>query len=327
MEDHSDKTEVQKTRHQNNTKPHLASASRVSNSKYLSKKQHLCNKFSEIWAIIFKQKHKASLLKLIGELVECAEIQEFIASDAQKMIRNIINISDVKVDDVMIPRTDIIAVSKSATLDEIREVIMIKEHTRIPVYSENLDEIIGFIHSKDLVKFLGSKHHNFKINDIIRKVLYVPHVMRITDLLLKMRSSQVHIAIVLDEYGGTDGLVTIENIMEEIVGEIEDEHDLPDDNIYMTINKISDKLLQVGGRIEIEEIEELLAQKIIEDKEGIDFDTVGGLILATLKKVPEIGEVFKHSSGLTFKVLDADMRSVKLVEISQESSPKNEVVN
>jgi CBS domain containing-hemolysin-like protein len=97
----------------------------------------------------------------------------------------------------------------------------------------------------------------------------------------------------------------------------------------MTINKISDRLLRVGGRIEIEEIEELLAQKIIEDKEGVDFDTVGGLVLATLKKVPEIGEVFKHSSGLTFKVLDADMRSVKLVEISKESSSSssNEVIN
>ena len=138
--------------------------------------------------------------------------------------------------------------------------------------------------------------------------------MRIIDLLLKMRSSRVHIAIVLDEYGGTDGLVSIEDIVEEIVGEIEDEHDIPDDNIYLRIKKINDNILQVGGRVEIDKISEFLHTNLLEDVDG-DFDTVGGLVFAVFKKVPESGETYNHSSGLTFKVLDADARSVKLVEI------------
>ncbi len=287
--------------------------------KKSSFKQNLASKFSQIYALLFKQKQKSSLFELIDQLVGSAQNQGFVSFEAQKMIKNIVNIDDVKVDDVMIPRTDIVAISKDADLSEIKNLIIAKEHSRIPVYNQNLDEITGFIHSKDVVKFVGSKDH--KIKDLIRKILYVPHSMRITDLLLKMRSSQVHIAIVLDEYGGTDGLVTIEDIMEEIVGEIEDEHDVPDNNIYMTINKVNDHVFRFGGRVEIGKVEELLSEKIIENKEVVDFDTVGGLVLAALKKVPESGEIFKHSSGLIFKVLDADMRSVKLVEVSKDEIP------
>ena len=145
--------------------------------------------------------------------------------------------------------------------------------------------------------------------------------MRIIDLLLKMRSSRVHIAIVLDEYGGTDGLVSIEDIVEEIIGEIEDEHDIPDDNVYLRIKKISENILQVGGRVEIEKIIEFLQNNLLIEDIDSNFDTVGGLVFAIFKKVPEIGEIYNYSSGnnlrLQFKILDADARSVKLVEISR----------
>jgi CBS domain containing-hemolysin-like protein len=205
-------------------------------------------------------------------------------------------------------------------LKEIKKLIITSEHSRLPVFKRNLDNITGFIHSKDLAQFIAcedeSKLENFKIKDIIRKILYVPHSMRIIDLLLKMRSSRVHIAIVLDEYGGTDGLVSIEDIVEEIVGEIEDEHDIPDDNIYLRIKKTGHNSIQVGGRVEIEKITNFLEGNLEISDMDSDFDTVGGLIFALFKKVPEIGETHTHNQ-VQFEVLQADARSVKLVEITK----------
>jgi len=261
---------------------------------------------------------KSNLLKLLNKAIDNYQENEFITSEEKKMVKNIVSIEDTKVGDVMTPRTDVIAVQYDSSLEDIKKLIIESEHSRIPVFKRNLDNIIGFIHSKDLAKFIGLENvvklESFKIANVIRKILYVPHSMRIIDLLLKMRSSRVHIAIVLDEYGGTDGLVSIEDIVEEIVGEIEDEHDIPDDNIYLRIKKINDNILQVGGRVEIDKISEFLHTNLLEDVDG-DFDTVGGLVFAVFKKVPESGETYNHSSGLTFKVLDADARSVKLVEI------------
>ncbi len=279
------------------------------------------NKINHFVNKLLGKNKKPALLKSLNKAVDNCYKHELITLEEKKMVKNIINIEDTKVGDVMTPRTDVVAVQYDANLEDIKKLIIESEHSRIPVFKYNLDNIIGFIHSKDLAKFIGSDNHSgleeFKINSIIRKILYVPHSMRIIDLLLKMRSSRVHIAIVLDEYGGTDGLVSIEDIVEEIVGEIEDEHDIPDDNIYLRIKKINENILQVGGRVEIEKITEFLQDQIfIEDIEG-DFDTVGGLIFAIFKKVPEIGEVHNHTSGLKFKILDADARSVKLVEINK----------
>ena len=273
-----------------------------------------------IFANKLNKKSKESLLTSIFKVIDNSEAQGLIAGEEKRMIKNIINIGGVKAGDVMVKRTDIVAIKEDADLTLIKRLIVTEEHTRMPVFRDNLDDIIGFIHSKDLLKFLGSNPDTFTINKIIRKILYVPNSMGIIDLLLKMRSSRVHIAIVLDEYGGTDGLVTIEDIVEEIVGEIEDEHDFPDNNIYTLVKKISDNILHVGGRVEIKKIEDLLKVVMNDGHTENGFETVGGLILSELKKVPEIGETVRHECGLTFKVLDADMRSVKLVEIVKEES-------
>ncbi len=263
---------------------------------------------------IIGNNNKERLLKSLETLVIKCNQKSFISSEEQKMISNIIQIDDAKVSDAMIPRTDIVAIARTSTLQEIKDVIVNKEHTRIPIYGANLDEVIGFIHSKDLVKFLFIETKGFNINDLIRKIIYVPHSMRIMDLLRKMRSSRVHIAVVLDEYGGTDGLITIEDIMEEIVGEIEDEHDSPNDNIYNKIVKVNDTTFNVGGRVEIQEIEDLLEQKIVSD-DSHDFETIGGFVLSEMKRIPQIGEILKPSSNLLFKILEADLRSIKLIEI------------
>lgn len=266
---------------------------------------------------------KPKILKAFNKVIDNCQKYGLITSEEKKMVKNIINIEDLKVDDVMTPRTDIIAVHFDANIEEVKQLIIDREHSRIPVYKRNLDSIVGFIHSKDLAKFIGSDAGNFKISNVLRKILYVPHSMRIGDLLLKMRSSRVHIAIVLDEYGGTDGLVTIEDIVEEIVGEIDDEYDIPDDNIYLRIRKIGNNILQVGGRVEIDKIADFLGGTLTEENYDTDFDTVGGLIFALFKKVPEVGETLHHSSNIEFKILEADARSVKLVEITKlEENPE-----
>jgi magnesium and cobalt transporter len=285
---------------------------------------HQINRVSQSISKLLERNKRPFLLKSLNKVIDDCHRSELITLEEKKMVKNIINIDDTKVGDVMTPRTDVIAVQYDSSLEDIKKLIIDSEHSRIPVFKRNLDNIVGFIHSKDLAKFIGSESsseiEDFKIHSVIRKILYVPHSMRITDLLLKMRSSRVHIAIVLDEYGGTDGLVTIEDIVEEIVGEIEDEHDIPDDNIYLRIRKVNEHTLQVGGRVEIEKITDFFQDQIsIEDIEG-DFDTVGGMVFSIFKKVPEIGESYDDVSGLAFKILDADARSVKLVEIIKPQS-------
>lgn len=293
----------------------------IINSEKLNKKpyQNFFESALSLYSKITGINEKEILLKSLQKLVTKCNHKGFISGEEQKMINNIIQIDDTKVSDAMIPRTDIVALPKTANLQEVKDIIIEKEHTRVPIYGENLDEVIGFIHSKDLVKFLSSSETEFKINDLIRKIIYVPHSMRIIDLLRKMRSSRVHIAIVLDEYGGTDGLITIEDIMEEIVGEIEDEHDSPNGSIYNKVTKVNDTTFHVGGRVEIEEIEELLGQKIISNNSN-DFETIGGFILSEMKKIPLAGEILKLSSKLTFKILEANLRSIKLIEITLPKS-------
>ena len=271
----------------------------------------------------FGKNNKPTLLKSLNKLIDNCQEHGLITTEEKKMVKNIIDIENTQVEDVMTPRTDIISISHDLSLQAVKEAIIHSEHSRLPVFKRNLDNIIGFIHSKDLAEFIAcndeEKLANFKIKDILRKILYVPHSMRIIDLLLKMRSSRVHISIVLDEYGGTDGLVSIEDIVEEIVGEIEDEHDIPDDNIYLRMKKIDDNCMQVGGRVGIDKISEFLTGNLNIEEIDSDFDTVGGLIFALFKKVPEIDETYIHGK-IQFRILQADARSVKLVEISKQEN-------
>lgn len=278
---------------------------------------HIDN-ISSAFGVIFGSGKKSNLLNHLNKAIDTCHKNGLVTIDEKRMVKNIFNITETRAQDVMTPRTDIVAVQHDANLEEIKKLIIETEHSRIPVFKRNLDNIIGFIHSKDLAKFISSDSsktdEEFKINDVLRRVLYIPHSMRITDLLLRMRSSRIHIAIVLDEYGGTDGLVSIEDIVEEIVGEIEDEHDIPDDNLYLRIKKINENTIHIGGRVEIEKIANFLPKELLEEM-GNDFDTIGGLIFSLFKKVPEIGETYEYNN-YKFRILDADARSVKLVEVT-----------
>ncbi len=289
----------------------------TSSSKAFAKKSHI-KKLLNFFLSLLGKKTKKSFLSVISHLVDTYEKENLISFEEKKMIKNISSLGDKKVASIMTPRADLVAISQNADLEEIKKVITNKGHTRIPVFKENLDEIIGFIHSKDLSKFLCRQDSDFSLAKILRKILFVPGSMKVLDLMLRMRMARVHVAIVLDEFGGVDGFVTIENIMEEIVGDIEDEHDLPSDNAFFRIKKINGSTFHFGGRVEISKIEEALQIEI--KRSGDGFQTIGGLAMALFKRVPEVGEEIEKG-GLKFKIIDSDSRSVRLVEVIK--SPKD----
>lgn len=230
-----------------------------------------------------------------------------VGSEERSILHNVLSLSDSTVSDVMIPRADIAAVEENVTLEDLKNIIIEKEHTRTPIYKDSLDNVIGFVHIKDVIPFLGTDKP-FSLTSILREILYVPPSMKVVDLLVKMRSKRVHMALVLDEYGGTDGLVTLEDLVEEIVGEIEDEHD---EQEPQEVRAIDEKTYEVNARVAVEELEKLLGVTLMKEDEE-DFETLGGLIFFLLGHVPEVGEIAEHAaSGLSFEVLEADERSVK----------------
>lgn len=261
---------------------------------------------------LFGKKTKKTFSSVISHLTEAYEKEGLISAEEKKMFKNITSFGDKKVSSIATPRSDIIAISQDASLEEIKKIITTDGHTRIPVFAENFDEVTGFIHSKDLARFLCDGDEDFSVKKILRKILFVPGSMKLLDVMLRMRTARVHIAIILDEFGGVDGLVTIENLMEEIVGDIEDEHDFPTESSFFRIKKIDDGTFQFGGRVEIKKLEEIL-HKRINQNEG--FQTVSGLAMSAFSRVPEIDEEIEKY-GLKIKILDADNRVVKLAEIT-----------
>lgn len=245
----------------------------------------------------------------VAELIEEHDPEgKQVGSEERSILHNVLGLSDTCVSDVMVPRPDIIAVDFKASLDDLKNLVIGKEHTRIPVYKEILDNVVGFVHSKDLIAYLGMENKKaFSIHSVLREILFVPPSMKVTDLLIKMKSSRVHIAIVLDEYGGTDGLVTLEDLVEEIIGEIEDEHDEKEGS---EINKIDDLSFEVSARMSVHNLEKKLGIKLVRGDEAEDFDTLGGLVFYLMGHVPAKGEVVKHYSGIEFEVLEADARKV-----------------
>ena len=266
--------------------------------------------------LLTKETSKEDILNFIAkeekEIISIEDNQIFEDNNEKNLIKNILNLNEKSVEDVMVTRAEIISIEKKKTIKEILSVIKNESHSRMPVYDQNLDNVLGFLHIKDVIKNINNK--NFIINDILRDVLYVAPKSPILDLLKRMRSSRIHMGLVVDEFGGVDGLVTIEDLVEEIVGEIEDEHDAEDDEVK--IKRVNDRTIIVDASYKIIELEDLFQLKIKEAKEE-EIDTVGGLVSYVASKVPNINEVFVFNNQLKFKILEADERRVITLEIKK----------
>lgn len=266
---------------------------------------------------IFSNKHDSTLKEAIEEMLEEHEDAEGeIPSEEKTILQNVLEFSDTTVGEIMTRRADIVAVPHDISLDDLTAHIIEQRHTRIPVYKGTLDHVEGFLHIKDLLDvFAGNK--NFDIASALRPMLFVPPSMPIIDLLVKMRRLSSHMAIVVDEYGGTDGVVTLEDLFEEIVGDIQDEHDEEEHNRQFV--RISAHVVEVDARITIETLEsELNLQLSSQDEQDeAEYETLGGLIFFTLGRVPAKDEIVEHPSGLQFEIIDADMRRINKVRIHQ----------
>ncbi len=219
------------------------------------------------------------------------------------------------VEDVMIARSEIRAVEAGQSLDALIKVFAEAKHSRLPVYRKNLDDPTGFIHIKDLVLELAkpNKSDRKPIEEIVRPLIFVPPSMNAKKLLRQMQAERQHIALVVDEYGGTDGLVSLEDILEEIVGEIDDEHDDPTSKI----EKISETEWRAGAKTEIEEFKKETAIDLeLQSDKPNEFDTLGGVAIGVIGHLPKIGEVIEHPKGVRLEVIDADERRIKTLKIS-----------
>ena len=231
-----------------------------------------------------------------------------LSSKEKSILSNILSINKLKAGDVMIPRASIIAISQDSLIQNILETIEKESHSRMPVFRKDLDDVLGMIHIKDIIKFSGKNQKDFDIKKIIREVLFVPPTMPVMNLLLKMQATKLHMALVIDEHGGTDGLVTIEDVIEEIVGEIEDEHDKDDD---FNFKKIDSNTFEAKADMKLEDFNRESNLSIVQK----NVDTLGGYIFSKINRVPYAGEVIKVDNIYQFEIIDADPRKIKKIRI------------
>ncbi len=229
----------------------------------------------------------------------------------REMLRNMLSFGDKTADDVAVPRGDIIALPETASFEEAIAAFEEADHSRLPVYRESLDEVVGMLHVKDVFGIMArADARPDSLTSLMRQPLYVPQAMSAMELLAEMRAKRVHLAIVLDEYGGTDGLVTIEDLMEEIVGDIEDEHD---DAPTVLVQLLDTGVWEADARVELEDLARDV-HPVFADF-GEDVDTLGGLAAMTAERVPEVGEIVTLDNGWRLEVLAADERRIERLRL------------
>jgi CBS domain containing-hemolysin-like protein len=263
---------------------------------------------------------------LIAEALRTDKGQS-LSNEERAMLQKVLSFRDLRAEDVMVPRSDIVAVDKETTIAALLGVFAEANHSRLPVYHDTLDRPVGMVHVKDVMGWLvaqgrpegadapalGGIDLTRTLADIgiMRELIYVPPSMTAIDLLFGMKNRHIHLALIIDEHGGTDGLVSIEDLLEEVVGEIEDEHDSDDEPLLL---KADGGALIADARVEIVDIERKLGIHFGLDDDD-EVDTLGGLVFTLLGRVPAIGEVLHHPAGVDFEVLDADRRRVKKLRI------------
>ncbi|MDF7674847.1 hemolysin family protein [Acetobacteraceae bacterium ESL0709] len=222
------------------------------------------------------------------------------------LILNVLRLRDITADDAMVPRADIVAMPDDLTYEESLILMKTEHHSRLPVYHEELDEVVGMLHVKDLISYEGPVEE-FDLKKLLRQPLFVAPTIPVLDLMLQMRQLRTHMALVIDEYGSIDGLVTIEDLIETIVGDISDEHDEP---VTTPWRLRADGAIDLDPRLPIELLEEKLGPVLTEGEREAEIETVGGLVFRLAEHVPARDEVITHPSGLIFRVIDADARHI-----------------
>ncbi len=248
----------------------------------------------------------------IGEGESDDEANGRISEDEKAMLANILKQRHQTAYDIMVPRADIVAVDVRKGLEPLVRIMSKAGHSRVPVYRDTLDDVLGLVHIKDLVPYVGGKGR-FDLSTTLREALFVAPSMPVLDLLLEMRQSRVHMALVVDEFGGIDGLITIEDLVEEIVGEIEDEYDVSEGPKLVFR---SDGSLVADSRATVEDFEELVGLVLSDEERENDIDTLGGLVFSLAGRVPTRGELVIHPpSGISFEVMEADPRRIRRLRI------------
>ena len=249
----------------------------------------------------------------LGEILAEDEIAEQISPHERDLLLNLLRFGGLTAEDAMVPRNDITAVDVSAPLHEVVATIKEKGHSRMPLYRGDLDDIVGMIHIRDVMSHWG-EDGPFDLDAIRRDILFVPESMPIPALLKEMRETRLHMAVIVDEYGGTHGLVTIEDVVEEIVGEIEDEHDEIETPALVHLD---DGAMEADARVRVDELERHVDLRLLDGDEEDAVDTLGGLVFTLAERVPRTGERIRHPAGLTFDVLEADPRRIKRLRVSR----------
>ena len=232
-----------------------------------------------------------------------------LSSKEKTILENILSINKLKALDVMVPRAEIVCASHNSSYQELIKIIEKESHSRIPIYRKDLDDVLGMVHIKDLIKLnFKETDKEFDLKSILKNVLFVPPSMPVLNILLKMQSTKLHMALVIDEHGGTDGLVTIEDLVEEIVGEIQDEHDHED---LVEFRQVNENTFIANAKMELEDFE----KKINFNFNALNVDTLGGYVFSIINRVPQKGEIIKTNTIYSFEILDADPRKIKVLKI------------
>ncbi len=270
--------------------------------------------FAKIKKLISSDEQKR-LEEEIQSIIDSGEERGLIDQQSGEMIQSILEFRETIVREVMIPRTEMIAIRSDATVEEILELTIKNGHTRMPVYAGSVDNIVGILNVKDLLKYWSKPITENDILSSLRKPYYIPETKNTHHLLHELKQRKYHMAIVIDEYGGTSGLVTLEDLIEEIVGEIHDEHDAKKEDIV----ELQDGYTLIDGRVEIETIENYLNMTFPEGK----FETLGGYILNVIKKIPVSGEIIRVDN-LEMIIESADERSIKKVKVKKTDASQAE---
>ena len=273
---------------------------------------------SRLWrgmrALIFGDEGEQTLREEIEEAIDEAEESRPVAGDLtsveRQMLRNLLHFGDETAGDICVTRGDIVAVPATIAFDDLVKAFAEAEHSRLPVYGESLDEIVGMVHIKDLFATMIDTSRDRSLDALMRTPLFVPESMGVIDLLARMRAERIHLAIVVDEFGGTEGLVTIEDVVEEIVGEIEDEHDIETAGM---LTRLDDNVWEADARIELEELAEAVDARLTWEEDEVD--TLGGLVFLLAGHIPARGECVVHPSGWRLEAVDSDPRKILRVRL------------